>query len=62
MRLESLWLLEYVHGRIAVCTYVRTRNSEPRLVALMAAQEEKDDYGEQVRSRTFLILTHCTLC
>ncbi|EIE22641.1 ATP-dependent DNA helicase ii [Coccomyxa subellipsoidea C-169] len=34
--------------RIAVCTYVRTRNSEPRLVALMAAQEEKDDYGEQV--------------
>lgn len=34
--------------RIAVCTYVRTRNSEPRLVALVAAQEERDDYGEQV--------------
>ncbi|CAL8470635.1 g10177 [Coccomyxa elongata] len=34
--------------RMAVCTYVRTRNSEPRLVALVAAQEEKDDYGEQV--------------
>lgn len=35
---------------MAVCTYVRTRNSEPRLVALVAAQEEKDDYGEQVQS------------
>lgn len=33
-----------------MCTYVRTRNSEPRLVALVAAQEEKDDYGEQVQS------------
>lgn len=38
------------HNRMAVCTYVRTRNSEPRLVALVAAQEEKDDYGEQVQS------------
>ena len=33
--------------RVAVCTYVRSRNTEPRLVALMAAQEVKDEYGEQ---------------
>ena len=33
---------------MALCTYVRTRNAEPRLVALVAAQEEKDDYREQV--------------
>ena len=34
--------------RVALCTYVRSRNTEPRLVALMAAQEVKDEYGEQV--------------
>ncbi len=34
--------------RVAICTYVRSRNAEPRLVALMAAQEVKDEYGEQV--------------
>ncbi len=34
--------------RVALCTYVRSRNAEPRLVALMAAQEVKDEYGEQV--------------
>ena len=38
-----------MQDRIAVCTYVRSRNTEPRLVALMAAQEIKDEYGEQVR-------------
>ncbi|CAL5220319.1 g2309 [Coccomyxa viridis] len=34
--------------RVAICTYVRSRNAEPRLVALMAAQEVKDEYGEQL--------------
>lgn len=33
---------------MALCTYVGTRNALPRLVALVAAQEEKDDYDEQV--------------
>lgn len=37
--------------RAALCTYVRSRNTEPRLVALAAAQEVKDEYGAQV-SRT----------
>ena len=33
--------------RVALCTYVRSRNTEPRLVALAAAQELRDEYGDQ---------------
>ena len=35
--------------RVALCTYVRSRNTEPRLVALAAAQELRDEYGDQAR-------------
>ncbi len=44
--------------RVAICTYVRSRNAEPRLVALMAAQELKDEYGEQVSCDC----THIPVC
>lgn len=33
--------------RVALCAYVRSRNTEPRLVALAAAQELRDEYGDQ---------------
>jgi len=35
-------------GKVAVCTYVSTRNSEPKLVALLPSREEYDEYGIQV--------------
>lgn len=34
--------------RLALCAYVRSRATEPRLVSLIAAQEVRDEYGDQV--------------
>ena len=34
--------------RMAICSFVRTKASEPRLVALLPQVEEVDDLGTQV--------------
>lgn len=35
--------------RMAICSFVRTKASEPRLVALLPQVEEVDDFGAQVQ-------------
>lgn len=35
-------------GRFALCSFVRNKTAEARLVALLPQQEEKDEHGEQV--------------
>ena len=53
--------------RMAVCSFVRTKAAEPRLVALLPQVEEVDDHGVQVgeekhrksiRKKTYTIRRH----
>ncbi len=45
--------------KMAVCSFVRTKAAEPRLVALLPQQEEADSFGVQVcHSLHTLCLSH----
>lgn len=47
--------------RMAICSFVRTKASEPRLVALLPQVEEVDDFGAQVKGPSFSLALSCLL-
>ena len=47
---------------VALCCYKRTRTSMPRLVVLVAAEEELNHAGQQARSAGQLVRAQLSTC